>query len=443
MPLVPHLRHVGKSLAVSLAQATLTIVFLPYEAFFSMDAIVRTAARMLFTHKRMLEWKTASDAEREGSGDLVGCYRTMWIAPLIAIIAAVTLVITRPDALWAAAPMLVMWLLAPLIAWKISQPVHREESKLTPDQTLFLHQVARKTWRFFEKFVGPEDHWLPPNNFQEYPAATIAHRTSPTNLGMSLLANLGAYDFGYITVGQLLERTTNTMRSMDHLERYHGHFLNWYDTQTLQPLLPKYVSSVDSGNLAGHLLTLRRGLLELSDHKLVSPRLWNSFAVTVQALEAGSRSRETSERGENTELSRVQRHKVLELLRRTSSTRLSTTQVLLQELLTVAANAVHDSVDADRRSLMRDLEQQCRDHLAELMFIAPWLAHPAASQDLWQHGPPEQVQRLRELQEMLHRLDEMPSLRNVADIERELLPTLDAILSGMSHEQETFATACS
>ncbi len=437
LPLVPHLRHIAKSVCVSVTQATLTIVFLPYEACFSLDAIVRTGVRMLFTRTRMLEWKTASDAEREGSGDLLGCYRTMWIAPALATLTAAALTLCRPDALWAAAPLLGLWLLSPLIAWKISQTVLRKESHLTPQQTLFLHHVARQTWRFFEKFVGPEDHWLPPDNFQEYPATAIAHRTSPTNMGVSLLSNLAAYDFGYIAAGQLIERTTNTLRTMDQLERFHGHFLNWYDTQTLQPLFPKYVSSVDSGNLAGHLLTLRRGLLELSDHPLVSSRLWNSLAMTRQALEEGSRSRETSERGEDTELSRVRLHTVLELLRRPMPTSLSTTHVFLQELLTAAADAAQGlpaTGSQDLVGLMRDLEHQCRDHLAELLFVAPWLAHPAAPQELWQRGPPEQLERLSTLQEMLNRLSAIPTLRDVAGIESQLLPVLDTILDGLAED---------
>ena len=117
---------------------------------------------------------------------------------------------------------------------------------------MFLHRVARKTWMFFATFVGPDDHWLPPDNYQEHPVAVIAHRTSPTNMGLALLANLAAHDFGYIAGGELVLRTGNTLRAMQGLERYQGHFYNWYDTRSLRPLAPLYVSTVDSGNLAGH-----------------------------------------------------------------------------------------------------------------------------------------------------------------------------------------------
>ena len=112
----------------------------------------------------------------------------------------------------------------PVIAWWVSQPLRPRAAELNVAQILFLRQVARRTWYFFETFVGPKENWLPPDNFQEHPVATIAHRTSPTNMGLSLLANLAAHDFGYISTGQLVERTTNTLRSMETLERYAGHF---------------------------------------------------------------------------------------------------------------------------------------------------------------------------------------------------------------------------
>ena len=188
----------------------------------------------------------------------------MWIGPALALAALVYLTAARPTALLVAWPIWGLWAMSPSIAWWISRPVPPRTPRLTEAQTVFLRQLARKTWDFFETFVGPEDNWLPPDNYQEHPVARIAHRTSPTNIGLSLLANLAAYDFGYITGGQLAERTANTFHTMHRLERHRGHFFNWYDTQILQPLLPVYISTVDSGNLAGHLLTLRPGLLALA-----------------------------------------------------------------------------------------------------------------------------------------------------------------------------------
>jgi cyclic beta-1,2-glucan synthetase len=152
------------------------------------------------------------------------------------------------------------------------------------EQIRFLQKISRKTWAFFETFVGPEDHWLPPDNYQEHPVARVAHRTSPTNMGLALLANLSAYDFGYISTGRLDERTENALHTMAALERHRGHFYNWYVTQSLQPLLPKYISTVDSGNLAGHLLTLRAGLLALPDQPILGARWFDGLSHTLRII---------------------------------------------------------------------------------------------------------------------------------------------------------------
>ncbi len=152
------------------------------------------------------------------------------------------------------------------------------------DDKEFLEEVSRNTWRFFETFFTPEDNWLPPDNFQEYPVAVIAHRTSPTNLGLALLSNLAAYDFGFISAGQLEERTAKTFATMERLERFRGHFFNWYDTRTLEPLEPRYVSTVDSGNLVGHLLTLREGLLQLADQRILPSTALHGLSITLRVL---------------------------------------------------------------------------------------------------------------------------------------------------------------
>ncbi|MDO8723229.1 MAG: protein ndvB, partial [Syntrophales bacterium] len=266
------------------AQAAFTLVCLPYEAFFSLDAIVRTCWRMLVTHKRLLEWSTSDERYGSDRTDLRSFCRSMWIAPVLAVSAVIYLTLSRPLSLAVAWPILGLWFASPVVAWWISRPLDRREARITADQTIFLRKLARKTWAYFETFVGPEDHWLPPDNFQEQPAAVVAHRTSPTNMGLALLANLSAYDFGYIPAGQLIERTANALHTMEALERHRGHFYNWYDTQSLQPLQPAYISTVDSGNLAGHLLTLRQGLLALPDDRILGPRLFEGISDTTSVL---------------------------------------------------------------------------------------------------------------------------------------------------------------
>ncbi|PVE41395.1 GH36-type glycosyl hydrolase domain-containing protein [Limnohabitans planktonicus] len=290
-----HVRRVLHGVFEQLAQAALTLVLLPHEAWFSLDAIVRTHVRMLFTHRRLLEWQ-ASDAlggdaalhkahcKPGGLRDLLASAQQLAAAPILAMAAAVGVALLNPAMLGQAAPVLLLWLTAPLLAWWISRPLASRREELSVSQRHFLRRMARRTWSFFEQFVNAENHWLPPDNFQEHPVADVDHRTSPTNMGLSLLATLTAYDLGYISVGNLLERSNNSLQSMLQLERHAGHFYNWYDTKTLEPLLPRYVSSVDSGNLSGHLLTLRPALLALADQPIFHPHAFDGLLDTMSNL---------------------------------------------------------------------------------------------------------------------------------------------------------------
>ena len=343
-----HLAAAVRSAGNHLAQAALTLVCLPYEAFFSLDAMVRTAWRMLITHKRLLEWNPSGDSDRFSRTDLLGSVRTMWIAPVLAAAAVITLVLWRPAALAVAGPVLALWFASPAIAWWISRPLARRGSRLTADQTLFLRKLSRKTWAFFETFVGPEDHWLPLDNYQEHPLAVVAHRTSPTNMGLALLANLSAYDFGYLSAGQLIERTAQALRTMEALERYRGHFYNWYDTQSLKPLLPLYISSVDSGNLAGHLLTLRPSLLALPDEKILGGRWFDGLSDTLRVL--------VDVAGGAAPAQLAQLQKDLESAAHSQPTTLVAARLCLDQLATSAAEVIAtvDALDADPESQSMD-----------------------------------------------------------------------------------------
>jgi hypothetical protein len=279
-----HLAAAVRSAGRHFAQAAFTLLCMPYEAFFSLDAVIRTMWRMLVAHRRLLEWSPSGATGHNGRTGLVTFYRTMLIAPIIATVAVIYLTLSRSPALDVAAPILCLWFVSPAIAWWISRPLARRRARLSADQTIFLRKISRKTWAFFETFVGPEDHWLPPDIYQEHPVAGVGHRTSPTNMGLALLANLSAYDFGYISAGQLIERTANALKTMETLERHRGHFYNWYDTQSLKPLHPMYISTVDSGNLAAHLLTLRPGLLALSDQKILGARFFDGLSDTLNIL---------------------------------------------------------------------------------------------------------------------------------------------------------------
>ncbi len=350
----------------SFAQAAFTIACLPYEAFVSLDAVLRTLGRLLITHRRLLEWRVSGDTNGSSRGDLAGVCRTMWIGPAVATAAGIQMTRLRPEALGGAFPILVLWFASPLLAWWISRPTARREARLTSGQTLFLRKLSRKTWRYFETFVRPEDHWLPPDNYQEHPVASIGHRTSPTNIGLALLANLSACDFGYISAGELIRRTANTLQTMEALERHRGHFYNWYDTQSLKPLLPMYVSTVDSGNLAGHLLTLRPGLLAIPDQPILGPRLFEGLSDTLGVL-----ADEVSDKNAS-RLDRLRTEVNAECASPVTSLRHAR---LALERLAGAAAELADTLSAgsDGESIWwaSAFVRQCHDATDDLSFLAP------------------------------------------------------------------------
>jgi len=279
-----HLILTSKAAGHPIALALLALIFLPYDALICLDAILRSGARMLFTRRGLLLWHIPSYTTRNACSTPVDCFKEMWIAPVLSILLALALGLSRPEGLWFSAPVLLLWLASPAVAWWISKPLTSREPDLNEVQRKFLRLSARRTWRFFEDFVASPDNWLPPDNFQTYPSPAIASRTSPTNIGMALLANQAAYDFGYITAGQFLQLTENTLATMEKMDRYRGHFFNWYDTRTLQPLYPKYISSVDSGNLSGSLLTLQAGLCELKHQPALASRALRGLQDTLAVL---------------------------------------------------------------------------------------------------------------------------------------------------------------
>lgn len=329
-----HLAAVAGSVFRHFKQLAFDLACLPYTAYFSLDAISRTLWRVLVSGKPMLEWNPSSEVDRElarrDRSGLPATIRTMWVGPFTATALGLNLALLVPQALPVAGALLALWFISPGIAWWLSRPLVRPPAILSREQLFFLRKLSRRTWAFFDNFVGPEDHWLPPDNFQEYRIASVAHRTSPTNMGMALLANLAAYDFGYLTAARLLERTAQTLNSMAGLAQHRGHFYNWYDTQTLQPLTPLYVSTVDSGNLAGHLLTLRAGLQALADERIFLPRLYEGLRDTLGVL---AEAAEASTRG-----SLAAFGKLLDVATAAPSDSISATRLTLQHLASGAAD---------------------------------------------------------------------------------------------------------
>ena len=276
-----HLKNSLRNIKEISEKTLFILICLPYQAFTNSVAILRTLWRIFVTQRNLLEWNPTRHTGAGNATTLKASYSIMWVEPVLALTLLFYMVSSAPAKLLVAGPILLLWLIAPLVTWFASKPLARQVAKLTLEQHIFLRKMARRTWSFFERFVLAEDNWLPPDNFQEQPVEQIAHRTSPTNIGLALLANLTASDFGYISTADFLDRTTKTISTMEKMERYKGHFYNWYDTESLQPLQPKYISTVDSGNLAGHLLVLRQALLAIPHQEIPFRRYFEGLRDTL------------------------------------------------------------------------------------------------------------------------------------------------------------------
>ncbi len=264
VPFREHLQAEGDSILTSLRQAVFSTVILAHQSVVMLDAIGRALVRMLVTRRGLLEWVTADRAEKVQT-NVWKVVRRMWTAPAVALAIAVIVAIVAPDRLLLAGPILILWFISPGLVFVSGMPVGHKETQLNKTERAAFRLVARRTWRFFEELVGPSDHHLIPDNYQEDRQDVIAHRTSPTNIGLQLLATVAAADLGYLSYCGVVDRLEPTFDTLLRMQRYRGHFYNWYDTRTLAPLTPAYISTVDSGNLAGYLLTLRSALTSLPE----------------------------------------------------------------------------------------------------------------------------------------------------------------------------------
>lgn len=280
---VQHFIYTSRSLKDNIVQQLVGFVFLPFEMFVNSGAILRTVWRIYISRKNLLQWNPYSNRHTDEKS-VIGAYKVMWFSPFFAMAIFILLTFYGPITLAKVLPFLLIWAAAPFIAWYISKPHNEKKAELSLEQSIYLRKLARKIWSFFEIYVGRGDNWLPPDNYQEEPVERIAHRTSPTNIGLSLLANLTAYDFGYSTARETIELTDNTINTMQRMEKYRGHLYNWYDTQTLMPLSPRYVSTVDSGNLMGHLITLKQGLIAIPNDKIVQKNIADGLVDEIRIL---------------------------------------------------------------------------------------------------------------------------------------------------------------
>ena len=267
----------------------LAIVYSLHEGLLSLHAIGLTLWRLAVSRRHLLEWTSAAQvaSSRAGSESRLRLWRRMWAGPAIALATGAVLVVLRVEALPAAAPLLLLWLASPEITFRIGRPPREQATPLATEDVPFLRALARRTWLYFETFAGPQDHWLPPDNYQSEPHEEIAHRTSPTNIGLMLLSTGVAWDLGYIGRAELAARAENVFDSLDQLDRHRGHFLNWYDTLSLKPLEPRYLSAVDSGNLAVSLVAFAGALEDAAAAPSgLEPQRWAGLEDAVALLHA-------------------------------------------------------------------------------------------------------------------------------------------------------------
>ena len=303
---------VGRDMVTSAHQFALALVFLPHQAVVSADAILRTLWRLAVSHRNLLEWQTASQTERATSRAALEVWKRMASAVVIAVIVAAAILtivaIGMPPYVpsFASAragnaagewllflvctiPLVAGWVGAPHVAHALSAPAVRRELRLSPEERAQSMRYALLHWRFFEQFVTETTHGLAPDNFQEDPEPVVANRTSPTNIGLQLLSIVSAYDLGFITRSEMIDRLESAFRSLERMRRFRGHFYNWYELTDLRVLEPAYVSTVDSGNLAGCMLALKQACLHVGDERVADSRIHDALQAALTLAEEAAK----------------------------------------------------------------------------------------------------------------------------------------------------------
>jgi cyclic beta-1,2-glucan synthetase len=269
--------------AHSLLNAFVKLALLCHQALVILDAVIRTVVRMTLTHKKLLEWETAAQAELTVNRRSPVEIYLSWSASLSLAI-AVLLAACRPNSLSVAWPFLVVWCFPKLFCEWLNRPLRAAKDEVSLADATFLRDTALRTWRFFRQFSNAETNWLIPDTVQEIPPKAT-QRISPTNLGLLFNSRLAAYDLGYLTLPEFVRETERTLDTVQHMEKFKGHLYNWYDTQTLRPLEPLFVSTVDSGNLACCLWTLKNGCVQMLQEPLLRSVQWQAIYDHVRLID--------------------------------------------------------------------------------------------------------------------------------------------------------------
>ena len=250
-------------------QIVLIVTFIPYTAFLMIDAILITLFRVCISKRNLLEWESSETVERTHSNSFKAYLKRMWISPIMGLLVLYlsfsgSFAVVTYNTIVAG-----LWIVSPYVAYSISKKIPKYENSLENEEKSYLREISRRIWAYYEDFVNEENNYLAPDNYQEKPFKGVAHRTSPTNIGMGLISNVVAYDLGYIPMSEFIERVDLILSNMKDLKTLHGHYLNWYDTKTKEPLWPRYISTVDSGNILGHLWIVKKAMEELKNNSVI------------------------------------------------------------------------------------------------------------------------------------------------------------------------------
>lgn len=251
----------------SLYRSFLNIILIPYKFILTLEAIIKTLYRMCISKKNLLEWLTAADAEKVLGRDINSFLREMIIGHLLGWVLIMILYFISPDMVVLAGILTILWLLAPFISYEISMPERLKKEKISSDDIDFIYDIAKKTWSFFADYMSEKNNYLPPDNYQEKRKNEVVNRTSSTNIGLGILAIISAYDLNFIDEEDMLKRLENCLNTVEKLEKWNGHLYNWYNIQTLEPLNPRFISTVDSGNFVGYLYATKSFLEDMKSKK--------------------------------------------------------------------------------------------------------------------------------------------------------------------------------
>ena len=446
IPWTSHFWSVLGDVRTNTVQVLLVIAVLGHQAYSNTDAIIRTLYRKFVSHRALLEWKTAEQSERDNPHVQTSYLRSMSVAVFLSIFTIAMVFWLRPSALLIAAPFLLVWILSPFIAYGISLRPRTKQIPLHSIDIKMARMIARRTWRFFETFVGDDSNWLPPDNFQEDPLPKIAHRTSPTNIGLLLLSTISAHDFGYVGTLELTERLRFTFATLEKLEKVRGHYLNWYDTQTLAPLSPRYISTVDSGNLAGHLLAVKQAVTEIPGRKLFDSHVMEGLADSLEMMrEEAMQLNVARRRTESVTIKQL--HFEIDACLRLLKDQPSETPdawVTLLESLIVRTEVIRDITGAlsqehgdahfdELRFWSADLSHQTQTFLRDVKTFIPWQENDFSHlSEIISRDFPAIQQDWREIMDLLNLF---PSLSELSELYEALLLRLLSISEEITRSQ--------